>query len=593
MATRIIILVLLLHSYSLCVAQPVQRAQIDQQITLGFQLLDSAHYNEVIEKSSQTLDLSSRANYKEGLAKSRLLLGIALYKTRKREEAIDHMERALLDSAFFNPGNLNNLKANLASYYAYKSAYDVSEKYYRQTLGYYKGKKDHARVISLLTSLGGLFTNKGSYLEAGDLFEEAYSMALDKQIYNDMAWIFQGLSTIYRKYRNSTESKKLGYEAVSLYESIPELAKFKGRGYYNLGQTFYKENEYDSAVILFKLALDNSDNPIFNLASLANVANGYLSLKKIDSAEKYIEKGLSIFRKNYPHKEYSFYPYKARVHLERNELDSAEYFANNYLDLAKGENHGEVYELLFEVNKKRNNYGRALFYHERYTAHLDSLNQKSKDEEFTSFRVRMETMKKEKEIDQLKSEAEINRLTIILILISIFSVLVILGILFRLYQLSARRKRLKIELERNKIKLELDHNKRELSDFTLSMIRKNKLLEELHQLAKNAGTIDSREWRRMIRVIEQNKTSEKDWEHFNQYFGTVHNDFFDKLKARYPKLSKSELRQAALIKMNMSLKESSDVLGIDPNSVKVARFRMKKKLGIGAEENLSAAIGGI
>ena len=121
-------------------------------------------------------------------------------------------------------------------------------------------------------------------------------------------------------------------------------------------------------------------------------------------------------------------------------------------------------------------------------------------------------MKKEKEIDQLKSEAKINRLTIILVLISIFSVLVILGILFRLYQLSTKRKRLKVELERNKIKLELDHNKRELSDFTLSMIRKNKLLEELHQLAKNADTIDSREWRRMIRIIEQNKTSEKDWD---------------------------------------------------------------------------------
>ena len=171
MTTRIIIVLLLLHSYSFCCAQSDEKAQIDQEISFGFQLLDSARYEEVIETSSRTLERSSKRNYAEGLAKSRLLLGIALYQTREREKAIGHMERALLDSAFFSTGDLNNLKANLASYYAYKSVYDLSERYYRQALSHYEEMEDHAQVISLLTSLGGLFTNKGSYAEAGDLFE--------------------------------------------------------------------------------------------------------------------------------------------------------------------------------------------------------------------------------------------------------------------------------------------------------------------------------------------------------------------------------------------------------------------------------------
>ncbi len=89
-----------------------------------------------------------------------------------------------------------------------------------------------------------------------------------------------------------------------------------------------------------------------------------------------------------------------------------------------------------------------------------------------------------------------------------------------------------------------------------------------------------------IQAINRNKSSEKDWENFNKYFGSVHHDFFDSLKKKYPNLSNGDLRHCALVKMNLSTKESAELLGVSPQSIKMARYRAKKKMGLCETDNL-------
>lgn len=45
-----------------------------------------------------------------------------------------------------------------------------------------------------------------------------------------------------------------------------------------------------------------------------------------------------------------------------------------------------------------------------------------------------------------------------------------------------------------------------------------------------------------------------------------------------------------MIKMSLSLKESAEILGIDVGSVKVARYRMKRKMNLAEEEDLRQVI---
>jgi DNA-binding CsgD family transcriptional regulator len=67
----------------------------------------------------------------------------------------------------------------------------------------------------------------------------------------------------------------------------------------------------------------------------------------------------------------------------------------------------------------------------------------------------------------------------------------------------------------------------------------------------------------------------------------VHKDFFTNLKKKYPDLSSGELRLSALIRLNLNLKESATLLNIAPDSVKTARHRLRKKLNLPEDSNLT------
>ena len=54
----------------------------------------------------------------------------------------------------------------------------------------------------------------------------------------------------------------------------------------------------------------------------------------------------------------------------------------------------------------------------------------------------------------------------------------------------------------------------------------------------------------------------------------------------HPLLTEADLRFLSVIKMNLSLKEAAKMLTIAPDSVKKARYRLKKKQAMEAEEDL-------
>ena len=60
-----------------------------------------------------------------------------------------------------------------------------------------------------------------------------------------------------------------------------------------------------------------------------------------------------------------------------------------------------------------------------------------------------------------------------------------------------------------------------------------------------------------------------------------------KLKERYPDLSPSEQQMCALLRLKLSTKEIATVKNISPASVKVMRHRLRKKMNLNSEINLS------
>ena len=74
---------------------------------------------------------------------------------------------------------------------------------------------------------------------------------------------------------------------------------------------------------------------------------------------------------------------------------------------------------------------------------------------------------------------------------------------------------------------------------------------------------------------------------FNANIESLNDSFFLKLNDKYPKLSKNDKRLCALLRLNLSSKEIASIQNISPNSVDVNRYRLRKKLDIDSETDLS------
>lgn len=148
--------------------------------------------------------------------------------------------------------------------------------------------------------------------------------------------------------------------------------------------------------------------------------------------------------------------------------------------------------------------------------------------------------------------------------------------------------------EKDNLAQELELRSRELTTQTLNLLQKNVLMEEVREmiaeLLKTSSTSlhpGGVSYSRLIKLIDYSFSLDKEWEDFKIYFEQVHQSFFVRLKEICPDLTPGELRLCALVKLNLNLKESATILKISPDSVKTARYRLRKKLNIPEEQTLT------
>ena len=67
-------------------------------------------------------------------------------------------------------------------------------------------------------------------------------------------------------------------------------------------------------------------------------------------------------------------------------------------------------------------------------------------------------------------------------------------------------------------------------------------------------------------------------------------EFINKLKKRYPKLTVYDLRLCTYLKANLSTKEIATILNITPDSAKKAKHRLRKKLLMHPSEAFSSIL---
>lgn len=216
-----------------------------------------------------------------------------------------------------------------------------------------------------------------------------------------------------------------------------------------------------------------------------------------------------------------------------------------------------------------------------------------------------ETNKKEAEIQLLKEQNKLNKANQNLLWVALFAIIAILTLLYT-YKGRKRKAKLKLQEYRQRtLRAELEKKEYEeknlqreiklktaaLSRYSLHLSQKNKILLDLsHTLRKIASrkNMDSSiKIKDLAKEIDFNLQQEHEWDEFMNFFKEIHPDFIKKLSSLSEgNLSPAEMRLGMLLRLNLTSKEIASILRVTPDSVRVARYRLRKKLPIDQKEEL-------
>ncbi len=149
-----------------------------------------------------------------------------------------------------------------------------------------------------------------------------------------------------------------------------------------------------------------------------------------------------------------------------------------------------------------------------------------------------------------------------------------------------------IKLRNEKLRADLSFKSQQLASSTIGIIRKNEFLLSLKQnmyryKQKLGNRYPDKYYQDIIEKIDNNISGQDDWKLFETNFDHAHEKFLLSMKDTYPELTPSDLKLCAYLRINLSSKEIAPLLGISVRGVENHRSRLRKKLKLNAEQNLT------
>ncbi|WP_035648311.1 LuxR C-terminal-related transcriptional regulator [Flavobacterium sp. ASV13] len=142
------------------------------------------------------------------------------------------------------------------------------------------------------------------------------------------------------------------------------------------------------------------------------------------------------------------------------------------------------------------------------------------------------------------------------------------------------------EYEKHILELELQTKSSEVAGKSLSIAKQSEMIENIQNILdseKDFNKLKS-EIKKAIKINEVNK---HEWEIFETNLNQIHNEFIINLSKKFPNLTPKDIKLCVYLKMNLSSKEIAPMMNISFRGVELHRYRLRKKLNLTQDENLS------
>lgn len=540
------------------------------------------------------------------------------------------------------PGGPDRFNTELAGYEHPDSVFRYFKEQYLQAVSSGDGVQQGISldaIAELCYHLGHYDKALRYYFDAQKLFHKAKRKDL-------LAGSYNKLGVLYYYNRDTVKARKYYEKAMNLFAALNNQEGI-AVSFGHLGHLMEKKHAYDSAFIYQRKALtaySQVDNKEGMAGIYTNIGSIYEDLARYDSAMYYFQSALELYRqqgKEIPAIEVinnigDIYRKTGEVQKGLEESFKALQLAqqNNesyqlsaaYRDIAKG------YNMLHRDDS-------AFYYIELSRTALLNIYSRESNKQMAFLQALDDAEKKNNEIRALQNEKKIN-IIITISTVAIIILLIVAGTLVvsrqklrlknekelslknsrifdtqkklmeaglkaatleeeklkaELLNRQLEQEKLNIELkhkemEENQLKQQIDTKSRELSTHVLHVIQKNQLLDELklqlEGMVKEEKRDQKKQLKQIVQQISHSFNNDSYWDDFSNIFEQLHQSFFENLSQRFPALTANDLKLVSLLKMNMNAVDMATMLGISQESLRVARYRLRKKLGLSQGESL-------
>ncbi len=361
-----------------------------------------------------------------------------------------------------------------------------------------------------------------------------------------------------------------------------------------MGNVYSDLKQYDKAQQAYETAYYGliTTKDTFSIAKISNsLAYAALNKKQYQKAFKYYKNALQLAQgKQLFETKSTALVGLAEVFYNFKKMDSALHYVDRAFYLTDSLNFLskkiEILSFKSMIYKKQGNTKEALELLEQSQVLDDSMQKRKKIAESTVLLIANQQKENKKETQGLY--AQITQKNYVLVLAGFVLMLSpIVGYIFFMKKKEKLKQQIqkleKEQEEKQELRKELDEKKREFADYVLKIFdTKDRILSTIAKQGKMNP-------QKLTDSVHQIYDLDK-WKDFQKRFSDVHPSFYYTLQKTYPSLSGRDLNLLALISLRFSTKEMASLLNITTKGVEKARYRIRKKMNLKANQNLFQAI---
>jgi len=440
--------------------------------------------------------------------------------------------------------NDTDLLTNLGNEQWRMGNYQEALKYFTQAYNKLKSTGNEQQTATLLNNLGLVHWRLENNTSAMECYTEAAQLAEKLDMQRLLGLTYTNRSLILKEQRNFNEAFKYNNKAIAIFKQLKEPRDL-AIAYNNQGQIYRFNKQPEQALVYYNLSLDECQK--INYAE--GMATAYQNLSTI-----YITKAN-------PEKAYQNAHKSLALSLK---LDSKVRISEAYRELSR-------------IHERFSRPDSALYYFKKYYAREKEIMDANQSELLSRYQAKLGVEVKNLRIKNLQNEQQIanNRLWFI-------AAAILIGMLitaFFLYQYFSRmrfkKRQLEAELE-NSLKI-IAVKEQELKTYIIDLSKKNTIIANL-QADTTFNIIEDAQEDEVADLLGQKILTDEDWRTFKVRFSSIYPHFFMRIGDSHIIITEAEIRILVLMRLNLKSKDMAKILGISPQSVRVCKMRLKKKL---------------